>query len=39
VPQRQRWLEELRQIRERNATDHMGVPLQEIMDELRAERV
>jgi hypothetical protein len=33
--QRQRWLEELRQVRERNATGRMGAPLQQVMDELR----
>ncbi len=35
---RQRWLAELRQVRERNATGHPGARLQEVMDEIRAER-
>jgi len=38
VQRRQRWLEELRQLRERNATGISGAPLQQVMDELRAER-
>ena len=32
---RQRWLEELRQLRERNATGRRGAPLQQVLDELR----
>jgi hypothetical protein len=35
---RRQWLEELRQLRERNATGRSGAPLQHVMDELRAER-
>jgi hypothetical protein len=35
---RRRWLEELRQLRERNATGRTGAPLQQVMDDLRAER-
>jgi hypothetical protein len=35
---RQRWLGELRQLRERNATGRKGAPLQQVMDELRADR-
>lgn len=38
VQRRQRWLEELRQLRERNATGRAGAPLQQVMDELREER-
>lgn len=38
VQRRQRWLEELRQLRERNATGRTGAPLQQVMDELRADR-
>ena len=38
LARRQRWLEELRQLRERNATGRKGAPLQQVMDELRAER-
>ena len=32
---RRRWLAELRQVRERNATGRTGAPLQQVMDELR----
>ncbi len=39
VQRRERWLEELRQLRERNATGRTGAPLQQVMDELRADRV
>ncbi|HEY5892131.1 MAG TPA: hypothetical protein VIT91_02775 [Chthoniobacterales bacterium] len=38
MQQRRRWLAELRQLREQNATAHAGAPLQEVMDELRGER-
>ena len=37
--QRRRWLEELRQVRDRNATGTTGAPLQQVMDDLREERV
>ena len=36
--QRRRWLEELRQVRDRNATGKTGAPLQQVMDDLRGER-
>ena len=32
------WLERLRQVRERNATGKQGVPLQQILDEIREDR-
>lgn len=35
--QRQRWLAELRQLRERNASSQTGAPLQQVMDDLRGE--
>ena len=35
---RRRWLEELRQLREQNATGRTGAPLQQVMDDLRGER-
>ena len=35
--QRQCWLEELRQVRARNATGKTGAPLQQVMDDLREE--
>jgi hypothetical protein len=38
APRRQHWLEELRQLRERNATGRAGGPLQQVMDEIRGER-
>lgn len=38
VQRRQRWLGELRQLRERNATGRTGAPLQQVMDDLRGER-
>jgi hypothetical protein len=38
MQRRQRWLEELRQLRGRNATGRTGAPLQQVMDELRCER-
>ena len=33
------WLERLRQVRERNATGKQGVPLQQIFDEIREDRL
>ena len=36
--ERRVWLEELRQVRERNATGKTGTPLQEIFDDIRGER-
>ena len=35
--ERRRWLAELRLLREGNATGRMGAPLQQVMDELRAD--
>ena len=37
--QRRRWLEELRQVRDRNVTGKTGAPLQQVMDDLREEGV
>ena len=34
---RRRWLDDLRQLRAKNATGLAGVPLQQVMDELRAD--
>ena len=39
MPRRQSWLDELRQLRGLNATGRTGAPLQQVMDELRCERV
>jgi len=39
VEQRRRGLEELRQVRDRNATGKTGAPLQQVMDDLREEGV
>ena len=36
--QRRRWLVELRQVRERNATGKTGAPLRQVMNDLREER-
>lgn len=36
--QRRRWLEELRLVRDRNATGKTGMPLQQVMDDIREER-
>ena len=36
--QRERWLQKLDQLRHRGATGKTGVPLQEILDDIRAER-
>ena len=38
VQRRRLWLDDLRQLRERNATGRTGAPLQQVMDELRADR-
>ena len=38
VEERRRWLDELRKVRERNATGKTGAPLQQVMDDLREER-
>lgn len=34
---RQQWLDDLRQLRASNATGPTGAPLQQVMDELRAD--
>ena len=36
--QRERWLQKLDQLRARGATGKTGAPLQEILDDIRAER-
>ena len=36
--QRERWLQKLDRLRNRGATGKTGVPLQEILDDIRAER-
>jgi hypothetical protein len=36
--QRERWLQKLDQLRNRGSTAKTGVPLQEILDDIRAER-
>lgn len=36
---RRAWLDDLRQRRERNDTGKTGTPLQQVMDELREERI
>jgi hypothetical protein len=36
--ERQRWLTELAELRGKTGTDNQGVPLQQLMDELREER-
>lgn len=36
MQRRQRWLEELRQLRERNVSGRAGAPLQQVMDDLRS---
>jgi len=36
--QRERWLEKLARLRNRGFTGKTGVPLQEILDDIRAER-
>lgn len=36
---RRMWLEELRQVRNQNVTGKTGTPLQQVMDDLREERV
>jgi hypothetical protein len=36
--QRERWIQKLDRLRNRGATGKAGVPLQEILDEMRAER-
>ena len=36
---RRAWLDDLRQSRERNDTGKTGTPLQQVMDELREERI
>lgn len=38
LERRRIWLEELRQVRERNVTVKAGAPLQVLLDELRGER-
>ena len=35
---RQRWLAELAELRGRTSTGNQGIPLQQLMDELREER-
>lgn len=36
---RQQWLAELAELRERNKTEVPGVPLQELLDDIREERI
>ena len=36
--QRERWLQKLDRLRNRGATGKTGVPLQEILDDIRGER-
>jgi hypothetical protein len=36
--QRERWLQKLDRLRSRGSTGKTGVPLQEILDDIRAER-
>ena len=36
--QRERWLQKLDRLRNRGSTGKTGVPLQEILDDIRAER-
>ena len=36
--QRERWLQKLDRLRNRRATDKTGVPLQEILDDIRGEQ-
>ena len=38
VEARRVWLERLRQVREHNVTGKQGVPLQQILDEIREDR-
>jgi hypothetical protein len=35
---RRAWIERLRQVRERNATGKQGMPLQQMLDEIREDR-
>jgi hypothetical protein len=37
--QRERWLQKLDRLRNRGATGKTGVPLQEVLDEIRGERI
>ena len=37
VERRRAWLAELRELREKSATGKQGIPLQQLLDELRAD--